>query len=107
MTPQAYIEWLDKEIEKSDKLAATYPMHHLQRVSCESFRNALYQAKEKFITIQFTPSIASEKRKAAIQNGFDDYCEAHDLPYRNECPLCPPLTDELPENPSNFTDGLT
>jgi len=29
-----------------------------------------------------------EMRERAKQNGFDDYCEAHDLPYNDECPEC-------------------
>lgn len=35
---------------------------------------------------------ASEKRYDAQKNGYDDYCEAHDLPYNNECPECISLT---------------
>lgn len=66
-----------------------------------------YGDTNKVNKFRTSPSSVDEKRKQAIQNGFDDYCESNDLPYRNECPLCPPLTDELPQNPSNFTDGLT
>ena len=28
------------------------------------------------------------KRKRAQENGFDDFCEAHQLPYNDECPEC-------------------
>lgn len=41
------------------------------------------------------------KREQAKRDGFDDYCQAHDLPYMDECPECANLiqpTDNPPEN---------
>lgn len=34
----------------------------------------------------------STKRREAQENGFDDFCSAHDIPYKNECPECKTIT---------------
>lgn len=51
-----------------------------------------------------TPSLptASEKRAAAQRNGFDDYCEAHDLPYNNECPECADIPKQEEEKKQDW-----
>ena len=51
MTPAAYLEWLDKEIERADtnrNIALLVPNYW------DGYHKSLSAAKEKFLTIEYT-----------------------------------------------------
>lgn len=43
------------------------------------------------------PITIAEKRRSAKDVGFDDFCEAHDIPYNNECGQCAELSKANPQ----------
>lgn len=48
----------------------------------------------KFLNSQ----IIKSRREAAKAEGYDDFCEAHNLPYNNECPECSTQSREFIDN---------
>lgn len=55
MTSEEFIQWLDKEIEEADKLVYKQTLSYEPDGSYEARSNALYEAKEKYLSI-LTPS---------------------------------------------------
>lgn len=85
MTTIEFGEWLDAAIK------SIY----------ESIKEDLTSGYREFISIRvgtlehvrnkFQSVVVEQKRKDAQHLGFDDYCEAHHLPYNDECPECKSL----------------